>query len=87
MLSCICVYVHKPFTGTPILATLSFCPLTERLTNRLQRVQYHAASFVTDKSVNSVDSIFKLGWPPMRERRDWHLLKTVHKALYSNTWP
>ena len=23
----------------------------------------------------------------MRERRDWHLLKAVHKALYSNTWP
>ena len=22
-----------------------------------------------------------------RERRDWHLLKAVHKALYSITWP
>ena len=64
-----------------------FYPLTERLINRLQRVQYSAASFVTGKYVNSVDSLFKLGWLPMRERRDWHLLKAVHKALYSNTWP
>ena len=24
---------------------------------------------------------------PMRERRDWHILKAAHKALYSSDWP
>ena len=47
-----------------------FYPLTERLINHLQRVQYSAANFVTSKYVNSEDSIFKLGWLPVRERRD-----------------
>ena len=45
-----------------------FYPLTERLINRLQSVQYSATSFVTDKYVNSVDALFKLGWLPVRER-------------------
>ena len=58
-----------------------FYPLTERLINHLQCVQYSAASFVTGKYVNSVDSLFKLGWLPKHECRDWHLLKAVHKAL------
>jgi hypothetical protein len=61
-----------------------FYPLTEHLLNRLQRIQYSAASFVTGRYVNSIESILKLGWLPMRERRDWHILKAAHKALYSS---
>jgi hypothetical protein len=37
--------------------------------------------------LNSIESILKLGWLPMRERRDWHILKAAHKALYSSDWP
>ena len=39
--------------------------------------------------VNSIESIFKLGRLPMRERRDWHILKAAHKALYRyrSEWP
>ena len=33
--------------------------------------------------VSSTESVVKLGWLPIRERREWHLLKMVHKALYS----
>ena len=29
----------------------------------------------------------RLEWLPMRERRDFSLLKLVHKALYMNNWP
>ena len=37
--------------------------------------------------MNNIDSIFKLGWLPMKERREWHVLKAVHKAIYSYDWP
>ena len=55
--------------------------------NQLQRIQFSAASFVVGRYVNNNSAILKLGWLPMRERREWHLLKTAHKVLYSNCWP
>ena len=62
-------------------------PLPQHLLKRLQRIQFSAASFATGRYVNSFESLLKLGWLPVRERRDWHLLKTAHKALYSHNWP
>ena len=44
-----------------------FYPLTEHLLERLQRIQYSAASFVTGRYVNSIESILKLSWSPMRD--------------------
>ena len=32
--------------------------------------------------MNNIDSILKLGWLPMKERREWHVLKAAHK-LYT----
>ena len=37
--------------------------------------------------MDNIDSILKLGWLPMKERREWHLLKAAHKAIYSHDWP
>ena len=37
--------------------------------------------------MKSVNTLFKLGWLPLRERRDWHLIKEAHKALYDEHWP
>ena len=34
-----------------------------------------------------MNTLFKLSWLPMSERRDWHLLKAAHKALYDEHWP
>lgn len=84
--------LRKQLAESLILSRLDFgdvvvYPLTECLLKRLQRIQYSAASFVTGRYSNSIDTILKLGWLPLRECRDWHLLKTVHKALYSSTWP
>ena len=64
-----------------------FYPLSENLLKKLQRIQFSAASFVTGHYVNSVSTLLKLGWLPMSERRDWHLLKATHKALYDKHWP
>ena len=37
--------------------------------------------------MNNIGSILKLGCLPMKERREWHILKIVHKAIYSHDWP
>ena len=60
-----------------------FYPITDCLLKRLQRIQFAAASFVFGRYVNNIDSILKLGWLPMKERREWHVLKAAHKAIYS----
>ena len=64
-----------------------FYPLSKNLLKKLQHIQFSAASFVTSHYVNSVNTLFKLGWLPMSEHRDWHLLKAAHKALYDGHWP
>ena len=64
-----------------------FYPITDCLLKRLQRIQLAAASFVFGRYVNNIDSILKLGWLPMKERREWHILKAAHKAKYSHDWP
>ena len=37
--------------------------------------------------MNNIDSILKLGWLPMKERREWHVLMALHKAIYSHDLP
>ena len=51
-----------------------FSIFTDCLLKRLQRIQFAAASFVFGRYVNDIDSILKLGWLPMKERREWHVL-------------
>ena len=31
--------------------------------------------------------IVKIGWLPVRQQRDFHVLQLVHKALHSPSWP
>ena len=59
-----------------------FYPITDCLLKRLQRIQFAAASFVFGRYVKNIDSILKLGWLPMKERGEWHVLKATHKAIY-----
>jgi hypothetical protein len=62
-------------------------PLPKYLVKGLQRVQYAAAGFVASKWISDVKELIKLGWLPVEERREWHLIKVAHKALYSDSWP
>ena len=64
-----------------------FHPITDCLLKRLQHVQFAAASFVFGRYVNNIDSILKVGWLHMKERREWHVLKATHKVIYSHYWP
>ena len=45
------------------------------------------ASFLAGRYINSVETILKLSWLPMKERRDRHLLKAAHKVLHHEHWP
>ena len=72
-----------------MLSKLDYCDtvyyrLPEFQLKRLQRVQLIAASFVLNRYVND---IVKIGWLPVRQRRDFHVRKLVYQALYSPSWP
>ena len=84
--------LRKHLAEALVLSKLDYCdtvfyPLPDFLLKRLQRIQFAAASFVSGHYVRDCSDVFKLGWLSMRERRDFHLLKQVHKALYSDHWP
>ena len=69
-------HLRKQLAETLILSKLDYCDIVFHLPDnhlkRLQRVQCAAASFVTRKCSNQ-ESVLKLGWLPLEERRDWHL--------------
>jgi len=84
--------LRKHLVETLILSKISYCdivfyPLPKSLLARLQRLQFAMASVVTCKYVNSISTILDLGWLPVIELRDYSLLKTIFKALYSDNWP
>ena len=56
---------------------------TKTFTNWVQLV---AASFVLSRYVNDINDIVKIGWLPVRQQRDFRVLKLVHKALHSPSW-
>ena len=60
--------------------------LPEHLTARLHRVQKAAASFVNGKYATTSD-ILKLNWLPVTVQREWLILKSTHKSLFSSDWP
>ncbi|XP_078356888.1 uncharacterized protein LOC144641732 [Oculina patagonica] len=83
---------HVTELSKSFLSKLDYCdtvfyPLPDFLLKRLQRIQFAAASFVSGHYVKDCSDVLKLGWLSVRERRDFHLLKQVHKALYSDHWP
>ena len=63
-----------------------FDPLPLYLVKRLQRIQNAATSFVIGRYATTADAV-KIGWLPVQERREWHLLKTTYKALHDTSWP
>ena len=57
-----------------------FRPLSLKLQKRLQKVEGVAASFVLGRYTKEKDAV-SLGWLPMKERRDWHLVKLAFKYI------
>ena len=52
--------------------------LPEYWTARLHRIQKTAAT---------TSDILKLNWLPVTDQREWHILKSILKSLYSSEWP
>ena len=80
-------HLRKQLAETLILSKLDYCdivfhPLPDNQLKRLQRVQCAAASFVTRKCSNQ-ESVLKLGWLPLEERRDWHLATATFNTPWS----
>ena len=79
------ILVECPLLSRLDFNDIIFHPITDWV--RLQHIQFVAASFVFGCNVNNSDSLLKLGWLPMKEVREWHVLKAAHKAIYSHDWP
>ena len=83
--------LRKHLVELLVLSKLDYCdtvyyPFPEFQLKRLQCVQLVAASFVLNRHVNDINNIVKIGWLPVWQRRDFHILKLVHQALYSPGW-
>ena len=70
-----------------MLSRLDYCdtvyyPLPEFQLKCFQRVQPVAAAFGLSSYVNYIKDIVKIKRLPVRPRRDFHVLKRVHKALH-----
>ena len=62
-----------------------FYPLPNYLMKRLQKLQFAAGSFVTEH-IKGIADIVKIGWLPIKQRREYILLKLVFKVYYLPTW-
>ena len=63
-----------------------YSPLPKSDINKLCRLQRVIASFVCNKYVTKSE-IIKLKWLPIEERRDFKILKMIHKAIHNPAWP
>ena len=84
--------LRKQLAESLVLSKLNYCdtvfyPLPDFLLKRLQRLQFAADSFILGRYVNTTADILKLAWLPLKELRDYSLLKCVYKAIYFDNWP
>ena len=63
-----------------------YAPLNLKHLKKLERLHLAICSFVCGKYVKSRD-IPRMFWLTVRERRDFHVMKLTHKAIYDPTWP
>ena len=63
-----------------------FYPQLHYFEAKLQRVQKSPASFVNNRYSKMAD-VIELGWLPVKERPEMHLLTTTHRALHDTHWP
>ena len=70
--------------STSNFSTMTSCTYYLRLLlmKRLQKVQLCAWTLYA-----SMEDILKLKWLPVKEHREWGLVKIAHKAPYNTTWP
>ena len=62
-------HLRKHLVECLVLSRIDFNDITLK---RLHRIQFAGAILVFGHYVNNIDAILKLGWLPMKERREWH---------------
>jgi hypothetical protein len=77
--------LRKQLVEMLVISKLDYCdtvysPVHDYQLKRLQRIQNACAGFVKG-SYAKVADVINIGWLPIKERRDWHMLKMAHKAL------
>ena len=81
--------LRKPLVEALVLSKLDFndvmFPLPQYLEAKLQRVQRCAISFVNNCYAKMAD-VIRLGWLPVKEITEFHLLRITHRALYDAHW-
>ena len=85
-------HLRKRLADSLVLSRLDYCdsvysPLPGYLLKRLHKIEFAAVSFVYGRYVNDIGDILKLNWLPVKERRDFNLLKLTFKALNAKQWP
>ena len=85
------LHVRKRLTENLVFSLIDYndivChPILKYLRQGLQRIQLVAASFVYNHYADMSD-VLKLGWLPISYRRDYHITRTICKAVYQNCWP
>ena len=83
--------LRKQLVEMLVISKLDYCdtvysPVHDYQLKRLQRIQNACAGFVKG-SYAKVADVINIGWLPIKERRDWHMLKMAHKALHQSPWP
>ena len=83
--------VRKLLAQSLLLSQIDFgdpvySPMSLKNMNKLQRLQRAVASFVYGRYVSTTD-VIKLNWLPIKERREFNILKLVHKAIHDPNWP
>ena len=83
--------IKKSLAQSLVLSKLNFnasvtYPFPAFLQKRVQRVQNAAAGFVLNRFCTE-SNVLRLGWLPMLENTELNILKLVHRALYSSSWP
>lgn len=60
-------------------------PLPQYLEAKLEQFQTSTTSFVNNRYAKIAD-VIGLGWLPVKERTEMHLLRTTRRALYDAYW-
>ena len=84
--------LRKQLVESLVLSKLNYCDtvfysLPDFLLKRLQRLQFVAASFILGRYLNTTADLLKLAWLPLKEHRDYSLLKCAYKAIYLDNSP
>ena len=82
-------YLRRQLAEQPVLSKMDygdlvFNPLQDYLVKWLQKIQFSAASFVSRRYVNSIETLLTLGWLPCIKLSILRTGRTILQLSYTN---